>query len=45
MLQALLEDRFRLKVHWETKDLPVYVLTVGKNGPKLKRTPRRPTAP
>jgi len=39
MLQVLLEDRFRLKVHWETKDLPVYALTVGKNGPKLKRTP------
>jgi uncharacterized protein (TIGR03435 family) len=38
MLQALLEDRFKLKVHWETKELPVYALTVGKNGPKLKPT-------
>ena len=35
MLQALLEDRFKLKVHRETSDGPVYELTVGKNGPKL----------
>ncbi|HEV1287836.1 MAG TPA: TIGR03435 family protein [Bryobacteraceae bacterium] len=37
MLQALLADRFALKVHHETKNLPVYALTVGKKGPKLKR--------
>jgi uncharacterized protein (TIGR03435 family) len=36
MLQALLADRFQLKVHHETIQLPVYALTVGKNGPKLK---------
>lgn len=36
MLQALLADRFRLKVHRETRQLPVYELTVGNNGPKLK---------
>ena len=36
MLQSLLTDRFGLKVHKETKQLPVYVLTVGKKGPKLK---------
>jgi bla regulator protein BlaR1 len=35
MLQALLEERFKLKVHRETKEVPVYVLTVAKNGPKL----------
>ena len=35
MLQKLLEDRFRLKVHRETKDVPVYALLAGKNGPKL----------
>jgi len=35
MLQSLLEDRFQLKVHQETKELPVYALLVGKNGPKL----------
>jgi uncharacterized protein (TIGR03435 family) len=36
MLQALLEDRFKLKTHRETKDVPVYDLTAGKNGPKLQ---------
>jgi uncharacterized protein (TIGR03435 family) len=35
MLQALLADRFKLKVHHETKELLVYALTVAKNGPKL----------
>jgi bla regulator protein BlaR1 len=38
MLQVLLEDRFHLKFHRETKELPVYTLTVGKNGAKLKQT-------
>lgn len=36
MLQSLLEDRFKLKVHWESRTVPIYALTVGKNGPKLK---------
>ena len=36
MLQALLEDRFKLKVHWEERTLPIYALTLGKKGPKLK---------
>jgi uncharacterized protein (TIGR03435 family) len=36
MLQALLEDRFNLKLHREMKQVPVYLLTVGKNGAKLK---------
>ena len=36
MLQALLEDRFKLKIHQETREVPVYALTVAKNGPKLK---------
>ena len=30
MLQALLADRFKLKIHWETKELPVYALVVSK---------------
>ena len=38
MLQSLLEDRFRLKVHRETKEGPVYFLTLAKNGPKLHAT-------
>src|SRR5579862_81475 len=36
MLQALLEDRFHLKVHRASKQVPVYELTVVKGGPKLK---------
>jgi uncharacterized protein (TIGR03435 family) len=35
MLQELLADRFKLAVHRETKTLSVYVLGVGKNGPKF----------
>jgi uncharacterized protein (TIGR03435 family) len=35
MVQALLVSRFGLKIHRETRDLPVYALVVGKNGPKL----------
>jgi uncharacterized protein (TIGR03435 family) len=35
LLQALLEDRFQLTIHRETKDVPVYALLPGKNGPKL----------
>jgi uncharacterized protein (TIGR03435 family) len=35
MLQTLLEDRFKLMVHRETKEVPVYALVAGKNGPKL----------
>lgn len=36
MLQALLEDRFKLKVHRTTKELPTYELTVAKGGSKLR---------
>jgi uncharacterized protein (TIGR03435 family) len=35
MLQSLLEDRFHLKVHRETKELPAYALTAAKSGLKL----------
>jgi len=35
MMQTLLEDRFQLKVHRETRELPVYELSVAKGGPKL----------
>jgi uncharacterized protein (TIGR03435 family) len=35
-LQTLLIDRFQLKVHHETKELPVYELTVAKGGSKLQ---------
>ena len=36
MLQALLEDRFKLKIHREAGDVPVYALTLAKGGPKLQ---------
>jgi uncharacterized protein (TIGR03435 family) len=35
MMRALLEERFKLKLHHETKQLPVYQLIVTKSGPKL----------
>jgi uncharacterized protein (TIGR03435 family) len=35
MLQTLIEDRFKLRLRHETKDLRVYVLTVAKGGPRL----------
>jgi hypothetical protein len=35
-LQSLLEDRFRLKVHRETRQLPVFMLTVAKGGLKVQ---------
>ncbi len=36
MLQPALTDRFKLKVHTETKQLPVFELVVAKGGSKLK---------
>jgi uncharacterized protein (TIGR03435 family) len=36
MMQSLLEDRFKLKVHLETRDVPVYVLLAAKGGIKLR---------
>ena len=36
MLQSLLADRFKLAVHHEAKQLPVYELRVAKSGSKLK---------
>jgi uncharacterized protein (TIGR03435 family) len=38
MLQRLLEDRCNLKIHTETREVPVYALTVAKGG--LKSRPR-----
>jgi uncharacterized protein (TIGR03435 family) len=37
MLQALLVDRFKLKVHEDTRQLPIFALVVGKGGPKLQQ--------
>jgi uncharacterized protein (TIGR03435 family) len=35
MLRALLEERFQLKTHEETKESSVYALVLGKNGHKM----------
>ncbi len=32
MVQSLLADRFKLALHRETRELPLYALTTGKNG-------------
>ena len=36
MLQALLKERFGMKFHRETRDVPAYVLVVGKSGLKAR---------
>jgi len=36
MLQTLLEDRFQLEVRRETREVPVYTLTVEQGGSRLK---------
>jgi uncharacterized protein (TIGR03435 family) len=45
MLQQVLEDRFHLKLHHETREIPVYALTVGRNGPRLRAGQGQPCAP
>jgi uncharacterized protein (TIGR03435 family) len=36
MMQSLLMDRFKLEAHWETKDMPIFALVIGKGGFKLQ---------
>jgi bla regulator protein blaR1 len=36
MIQSLLADHFKLALHRETKELPVYALVVSGDGPKLQ---------
>jgi uncharacterized protein (TIGR03435 family) len=38
MLRAFLAEEFKLKMHQETKEYPVYALVLAKNGAKLKRS-------
>lgn len=46
MWQSFLEDRFKLKVHRETREMPVYELVVGKGGFKEKEwVDRKPDDP
>jgi uncharacterized protein (TIGR03435 family) len=42
MMQGLLADRFQLKAHRETRELPVYELVVARNGHRLKEVPAPP---
>ena len=37
MMQGLLAERFKLKVHQEVKDLPGYALVIAPGGPKMRR--------
>jgi uncharacterized protein (TIGR03435 family) len=43
MLRSLLEARFRMTLHRESKELPIYDLLVAKKGPKLKAVTAQPT--
>src|SRR5579864_4951282 len=36
MLQALLADRFKLKTHRESREMPVYAMTAAKGGLKVQ---------
>jgi bla regulator protein BlaR1 len=38
MMQSLLADRFKLVVHRDTKELPVYAIVVSKGGPKIEKS-------
>jgi len=38
MLQTLLAERFHLKFRREQKEMPVYLLVIGKDGPKFKES-------
>jgi uncharacterized protein (TIGR03435 family) len=44
MEQSLLADRFKLKVHFETRQMPVYALEVARGGPKLTPAETEPAA-
>jgi uncharacterized protein (TIGR03435 family) len=36
MLQAILEDRFKLKIHRDTREVSVYAMTIAKGGHRLQ---------
>jgi uncharacterized protein (TIGR03435 family) len=49
MLQSLIDERFQLKMHRETRELPVYELVAAKDGSKLQlsedQSPPKPPEP
>lgn len=45
MLRSLMAERFKMATHRETRELPMYALVVGKNGPKLKASEVDPNTP
>jgi uncharacterized protein (TIGR03435 family) len=44
LLQALLRERFQLKVRKDSKELPEYTLSVGKSGPKMTAGTNHPAS-
>jgi uncharacterized protein (TIGR03435 family) len=38
-LQILMADRFQLKIHRDTKEMPIYALTLAKGGLKMQSSP------
>jgi uncharacterized protein (TIGR03435 family) len=42
MLRSLLADRFKLAMHREAREIPAYVPSVSKDGPKLTATAHPP---
>ncbi len=42
MQQMLLQERFKLKVHFETREMPIYELRAAKGGLKIKEVPPPP---
>ncbi|MEP6535395.1 MAG: TIGR03435 family protein [Bryobacteraceae bacterium] len=43
MVQKLLADRFKLTFHRDKKELGVYAMVVGKNGPKMTKSEGNPS--
>jgi uncharacterized protein (TIGR03435 family) len=45
LLQGLLENRFNLKVHRESRELPVYILSIARGGLKMQVSSCTPVDP
>jgi len=45
MQQSLLADRFKLAAHFDKKEMQIYEMTAGKDGPKFKESSADPAAP